>query len=83
MEPLDGSLRRGPYGTNEGDCWLGEGSNVQEMLDKQGDGLVLVHEMLVKDGELQESVYVTASEDLIARARAGHEKYIAQKASEN
>jgi hypothetical protein len=64
----------GPYGTNEGDVWLGMDSPVQKRLDE--DGLVLVHEMLVKDGELQECIYVTRTPELIERAQKGHERWM-------
>lgn len=73
----------GPYGTNEGDCWLGIGSPVQEMLDESDPGLILIHEMLVKDGELQEVIYVTKDEELIERATRGHEQYMAEQAVAN
>jgi hypothetical protein len=74
---------RGPYGTNEGDKWLAPGSMVQNRLDKEGEGLILIHEMLVKEGELQECLYVTKDPEMIAEAEAGHERWMAQKASEN
>jgi hypothetical protein len=78
-----GRKKRGPYGTNEGDKWLAPGSGVQEKLDNEGEGLVLIHEMMVKDGELQECLYVTKLPDLIEEATAGHELYMARLASEN
>lgn len=74
---------RGPYGTNEGDKWLSPGSDVQDRLDADGEGLVLIHEMMVKDGLLQECFYVTDDAEMIAEAARGHEHYMAQKASEN
>lgn len=73
----------GPYGTNEGDKWLGEGSLIQEKLDADSEGLILIHEMMVKDGRLQECLYVTANTEMIAEAREGHALYFAQKAREN
>jgi hypothetical protein len=82
MHQYDGA-HRPPYGMNEGDCWLAPGSLVQERLDAEGEGLVLIHEMLVKDGALQECLYVTANPELIERAKVGHEKYVAQRAREN
>jgi hypothetical protein len=82
MDPMDGS-HRGTYGTREGDCWLGAGSPIQERLDAEGEGMVLIHEMLVKDGELQECVYVTANPELIERARRGHERYLEAVAERN
>lgn len=75
--------RRGPYGTNEGDMWLAPGSGVQEKLDAEGEGLVLIHEMMVKDGELQECLYVTKLPELIEQASEGHVKYMERLASEN
>lgn len=75
--------RRGPYGTNEGDKWLSPRSPIQDMLDEKDPGKILVNEMLVKDGELQEVVYATDDEELIAEAQAGHERYIAERARAN
>jgi len=66
----------GPYGTNEGDIWGAEGSDIQERLP---EGKVLIHEVI--DGE--EKVYVTTDPELIERAAAGTIKYLAQKAEEN
>jgi hypothetical protein len=80
--------KRGPYGTNEGDIWSGEDSPVGERL--KADGLILIHEVLNKDGEVQEVIYnVEASnpdpeiQDLIKRAREGLERYFEAKAQEN
>ena len=72
---------RGPYGTNENDCWLAPGSDVQKLMDERGRGEVLVHEMLVKDGELQECLYVTAEPEMIERATRGHEQWVAEQAA--
>jgi hypothetical protein len=66
----------GPYGTNEGDIWGAEGSDIQDRLP---EGQVLIHEVI--DGE--EKVYVTTDPELIERAAAGTIKYLAQKAEEN
>jgi hypothetical protein len=75
---------RGPYGTNEGDMWLSPGSPVQERLDADGQGLVLVTEMMRQDdGTLEEAVYTTANSEMIAEARDGHEQYIAARAARN
>ena len=79
---MDGS-QRGEYGTREGDMWLAPGSPVQDRLDQEGKGHVLIHEMMVKDGELQECLYVTANEEMIAEAKAGHERYIEARAARN
>jgi hypothetical protein len=53
------------------------------MSDDDGEGKILIHEMLVKDGKLQEVMYVTTLPELIEEAREGHEKYTAQIASQN
>ena len=76
-------LGRGPYGTNEGDCWLAPGSTIQTELDKRGDGFVLVHEMIKRDGVVQEAVYVTSTRELIKRAQEGHERYMEAVAQAN
>ena len=73
----------GPYGTNLGDIWTGEGSPVQEMLDRKKPGFVIVHEMMIKDGELQECMYVTDDKDLIEKANAGTNRYLAAQAEKN
>jgi hypothetical protein len=70
---------RGPYGTNEGDKWLATGSDVQNRLDADGEGLVLIHEVI--DGE--EKLYTTALPDLIAEATAGHREWEAEQAGRN
>jgi hypothetical protein len=82
----DGQSRvnqRGPYGTNEGDMWLAPGSDVQDKLDAKGEGLILIHEMMVKDGELQECLYVTANPEMIAEATEGHKLWVAAQAMAN
>ncbi len=75
--------KRGPYGTNEGDVWLSPGSMVQDSLDAAGEGLVLINEMMVKDGKLQEVFYTTDNPEMIAEAREGHKRYVAAQASKN
>lgn len=78
---------RGPFGTNEGDKWTAPGSSVQDQLDADGEGKVLIHEMMVRDGRLQEVLYVAVPTDdmadLIAEAREGAERWVAQQASQN
>ena len=74
--------RRGPYGTNEGDTWLGVDSEVGRMLMER-DGLTMIHEMMYRDGVLQECIYSTDNPELIERAQAGHERYVAEQASRN
>ena len=78
--------KRGPYGTNEGDKWLAPGSDVQNRLDAENK--VLIHEMMVKDGELQECMYVVDranadTAELLAEAEAGHPRYVAAQAAKN
>lgn len=68
-----------PFGRNEGDCWLGEGSPVQQMIDAEGGSEKLIHEMVVRDGELVEVVYVTDDADVIERATVGTTKYERQQ----
>lgn len=66
--------RRGPYGTNEGDMWghRASGSPVQERLNADGEGLVMVTEVFRgESGELEERIYSTADEQLVAEAGAG------------
>jgi hypothetical protein len=77
---------RGQYGTNEGDIWLAPGSPVQERLDKEGK--VLVHEMMEKDGEVQECMYVLSESneetaELLQRAREGHKQYMFERSRAN
>lgn len=74
---------RGSYGTNKGDCWLGTDSPIQRKLDAEGKGLILVHEIVERDGGLQEGVYVTEEPELIERAKRGHEFYVAERAARN
>ena len=80
---------RGPYGTNEGDIWSGEDSVVGRMCMER-DGLVLIHEMLRKDGEVQEGIYTVDKDnpdpemqELIARARRGTRDWVAEQAGRN
>lgn len=74
---------RGPYGTNEGDKWLAPASLMQHRLDADGDGKVLVHEMLRKDGVVQEVVYVTDNAEMISEARQGHELWVEAQSVRN
>jgi hypothetical protein len=82
-----GGKRVGPYGTNEGDIWSGEDSEVGKMCMER-DGLVLIHEMMVKDGKLQDCMYTVAKDnprmemqDLIRRAREGTKLWVAAQAA--
>jgi hypothetical protein len=83
FEHYEKGFKRGPYGTNKGDMWLAPGSSIQERLDREGEGLVLVHEMVERDGKIQEGIYVTDNAELIEEARRGHELYVAEQASQN
>jgi hypothetical protein len=70
----------GPYGTNKGDQWLAPGSEIQNRLDADGEGLVLVH-WIDDDGE--EAVYTTSNPEMIAEAQRGHEQWVAAQARRN
>jgi hypothetical protein len=77
-----GAGPRGPYGTNEGDIWTGEHSVVGEMLMEK-DGLLLIHEVLFKDGRVGECLYCVdpksrdmGIQDIVTRARAGLALYM-------
>jgi hypothetical protein len=81
--------RRGPYGTNIGDIWSGEHSDVGEMLMER-NGLVMIHEIFDKDGKGEERIYNVAQDnpdpemqDLIKKAREGTELWVAEQASRN
>jgi hypothetical protein len=80
---------RGPYGTNVGDIWSGEHSEVGQMLLER-DGLVMIHEVMIKDGKSKEHVYSVRlnnpdmeMQDLIRRAREGTPKWVAAVATRN
>jgi hypothetical protein len=60
-----------PYGQNEGDIWTGEGSQVQDLLDQENPGLILIHEMHTRGDVTEEVVFTTDAADLIAKARSG------------
>lgn len=84
-----GKRPTGPYGTNEGDIWTGEDSAVGQRIKREHGG-VLIHEMLRKDGVVQEAIYWVEEsnpdmqmQDLIRRARRGTEHWIAARATEN
>ena len=79
----------GPYGTNLGDIWSGEDSEVGKMCMER-EGLVLIHEVMDKDGEVQECIYTVKHDNpdpemqgLIKRARQGTALYIAAQAKQN
>lgn len=80
---------KGPYGTNEGDVWSGEDSPVGTMLMER-DRLVLIHEMMFRDGKVQDVVYNVAADttdpdlvDLVQRARVGSRLLLAAQAAQN
>jgi len=84
-----GGKPRGPYGTNEGDVWSAEHSDIGQRI-KDEHGGVLIHEMLRKDGVVQECIYwveeknpAMEMQDLIKRAREGLNKFIEAQARNN
>jgi hypothetical protein len=86
---LFGPFHYGPYGTNEGDIWSGEHSDVGKRI-KEEHGGVMIHEMMRKDGKLQEGIYWVEEsnpdmemQDLIKRAREGLKKWIAAQGKLN
>jgi hypothetical protein len=76
-------MTQGPYGTNTGDIWLKPASKIQRRLDGQGEGLILIHEVIEihTSGDLAERRYLTADPKLIALAKAGYERYLAARAA--
>lgn len=81
--------RPGPYGTNEGDIWTAEDSTVGQRIKNEHGG-VLIHEMLRKDGEVEERIYWVEEnnpdmqiQDLIKRARDGLKLWVEAQASSN
>jgi hypothetical protein len=85
LSGLGKSVRLGPYGTNEGDIWSGEHSEVGKMLMER-DGLLLIHEII--NGE--ERIYNVEPDnpdpemqDLIKRAREGTPLWAAAQAKQN
>jgi hypothetical protein len=43
----------------------------------------MIHEMMMKDGKLQEVIYTTTNQEMIFEARQGHERYMAAQARSN
>lgn len=79
---------RGPYGTNEGDIWSGEDSEVGKML--MAEGLVMIHEMMNRDGVVQERIYNVELSNpdmemqmLIKKAREGTILWVNAQAANN
>ena len=84
-----GGKPRGPYGTNEGDIWSAEHSAVGQRI-KDEHGGVLIHEVLNKDGKVEEGIYWVEEnnpdmqmQDLIKRAREGLKKWVEAQARNN
>lgn len=82
---------RGPYGTNLGDIWSGEDSEVGKMLMER-EGLVMIHEIFAKKegGGIEERIYNVAQDnpdpemqELIANARQGTKLWVAAQAMMN
>jgi hypothetical protein len=75
-------MARGRYGSNKGDIWLVPDCETQRLLDAQGEGYVLIHEMIEhQHGRIAESRFVTSDPKLIALAMAGYERYAADRAA--
>jgi hypothetical protein len=81
--------RRGPYGTNIGDIWSGEHSEVGKMLMER-ENLVMIHEIMVKDGKAGEHIYSVKADNpdmemqsLIRQAREGTKKWVEAQAHNN
>jgi hypothetical protein len=79
---------RGPYGTNVGDIWSGEDSEVGKML--LAEGLVMIHEVMLKDGKVQPCIYSVKIDNpdmemqaLIRQAREGTKKWVEAVARDN
>jgi hypothetical protein len=89
IQPTPFGRRRGPYGTNLGDIWSGEDSEVGKMLMDR-EGLVMIHEVLEKDGKVGEHIYNVAQDNpdpemqaLIKSAREGTALWVAAQAAMN
>jgi hypothetical protein len=84
-----GDRNRGPYGTNLGDIWSGEDSEVGKMLMER-EGLVMIHEVLEHEGKIEERIYNVDQDnpdpemqDLIKNAREGTKLWVAAQAMMN
>lgn len=77
------AARPGPYGTNEGDLWACDSSDVGKRLADETSGGVLITQMMMEDGKLQECIYWTKDVMLIAAARDGLVKYVEAQARRN
>jgi hypothetical protein len=78
-------LRRGPYGTNEGDIWLLGEYFQKRIQEEKGPGWRMVAEMLrdPETGEVGERLYTTEVPELVKRADAGHVLWVAAQAAKN
>jgi len=71
----------GMYGTNEGDIWDSDGSELQKMMDRDHPGEKLIHEII--DGE--EKLYIVDThaglwqKETYERAKKGGERYLAER----
>lgn len=81
--------RRGPYGTNKGDIWSAEHSEVGKML-LEHDGLVMIHEVMEVEGKAEERIYNVEKDnpdpemqDLIKQAREGTKLWFAAQSMMN
>lgn len=82
--------RPGPYGTNVGDIWSGEDSDIGQRL-KAEKGLIFIHEVFEGDDgrpehrmyNIEESNPDMQMQDLIRRAREGLVKYVEAQAQRN
>lgn len=81
--------RDGPYGSNLGDIWTMEASALADKLE--ADGLIGIWEVLRgDDGTIEPRMYCVKLDNpdpemqaLIARARAGMEKWLEAQAANN
>jgi len=80
----------GPYGTNEGDIWSGEDSEIGRRL--KADGLVMIHEVFRNEetGVCEEKIYNVAENNpdpamqgFIKAAREGVAKWVEAQAKAN
>lgn len=81
--------RRGPYGTNKGDIWSTEDSEIGKMLMDR-EGLVMIHEVMEVEGKTEERIYNVHKDNpdpemqqLIQSARNGSALWVAAQAANN
>jgi|GEM_PF-3888774 len=74
-------VKPGMYGSNEGDIWDSDGSEVQKLMDERNPGQKLIHEII--DGE--EKLYTVDThaglwqKETYERAKQGGKKYLANQ----